>query len=1699
MPLPSPDTVPVTHVHIPNRGAHAPLWGLVRSPFLETHMKSKLGDTSLWLPGFEFNDEPPAPDLFAVQVPETSIAAPLALAEVEAVIRHAWRPTLVVSNVPSVPKPWPCWNDADLIDLDSKVVKFDANVQAIKTLAAVEAAGSVPTNEERRKLLRYTGWGGIPASFNEDSRDPAWVKRAAALRQLLDAEDLESARSSVNNSHFTDPVVIHWVWSILRRVGFTGGSILEPSAGVGHFIGCMPDDIAQRSRVTAIELDRLSGRILRSLYAVHGVDVRIGGFESAKLADDSWDLVVTNVPFGQYGVLDHRNRPYSRASIHNWFIGRALDLVRPGGLVCVITSTYFLDGSDSATRAHVASVADLVGAIRLPSGTFERLASTSVQADLVVFRKRSAGHAAPTADWLDLGFVPKSMLRAGCYEQYLRINSTFVRSPERVLGKIDKVANGYEAVPTALLEGDLKTALDGALDLFPKGIYTPRPVLSSVQQARDLTAAPPGSRPGSFVLHEGRIGRVEGEHVHDLHDRLNATAKQRIAGMVDIRDRARALLNAQLGSTSDEELVSLRRSFNQSYDRFVQKHGCLSSRANALAFRRDPDYPLLLSLEHYDEEEDTATKAAIFRQRTVSPVREATTAGHPDEALALSMQWRGRVDADYMGRLLVADPEAVLSDLHGRGMIFRNPEGGQWEPADQYLSGNVKRKLNAALAAGDAYQTNVSALEKVIPEDLPPGDISLRLGAVWVPADVVEAFAKDVLKVENVSVRYMAVAGTWSVTFNDWTVQQNVVCTQEYGTARMHAMDLVLCALNVQTPTVRDPHPLKDGAYVVNKEETLAAREKLSLLRDRFASWGYEDAPRRERLCRIYNDLFNCIRQREFDGSHLTLPGFSNCFKLHQSQLNAIWRIVQSGNTGLFHAVGAGKTAILAAAGMELRRLRLANKPAHIVQNSTLEQYTAEMVRLYPSASVLMATKEDLAGDRRREFVARVATGDWDAIVMTHSTFEMLPMSAEFTRRFIKEIISDIEMAVRSCSGDNRSNRIVKQLERMKKAWRLRLEKLENVEAKDDFLCWESLGIDFVAYDEAHQGKNLFRHTKMARIAGLPLSNSQRAFDLYLKTRYTMGLYSNEHRGVVLATATPISNSLAEVHTFQRYLQPNTLRAFGLEQFDAWAATFGETVNALELAPDGSGYRMSSRFARFINVPDLMTIFCDVSDIRTREMLKLAVPKLKGEKPRTIVCKPSESLRAFVRSLVKRAELLKTQRVDPTKDNMLLITTEGRMAALDMRLIDSSLPADPEGKVAMCAREVHRIWTETADLKRAQLVFCDLSTPTTSGRFSVYTALRDQLNGLGIPSDEIAFIHDADSDSQKARLFRQVREGKVRVLLGSTQKMGVGTNVQRRLIALHELDCPWRPCDIEQREGRILRQGNECEEVEIIRYVTEASFDAYSWQTVTTKAKFITQVMSGDKAIRTVEDVELATLTYAEVKALASGNPKVIEKAGVDAEIAKYASLLSVWRNQRYSNESEVTSLPMRIASTERLLAALEADAERASEALRSAELELRVHGRSHIGRDQVADALRQSIRAARASVSRMSRDEHLGAVGSFELWVAIGCVEEDVHLFIKGDTAHDCVPCQTGPALFDALIKTLSGIETHRQECAERLRLMRQKLAALKAELGRPFEFQEKLTALVARQREIDAELDLGKDEVGSNAIYDVPEKIAA
>lgn len=1655
--------------------------------------KATFVSISYWLPGFEPEADPagtpaspghqPCPQTAQVLAHVAAIPRDEAI-EVVAPRVQSWRLTVVESDG-AVRKTFPRLRPADLKGLGSAVAKFEANVHAIEVLARIKTGSRSPDKDERLAMVRYTGWGSLPAAFNLEGKEPAWSARAQQLQSLLSEADHESARASVNNSHYTSLDVIDGLWAAVRRLGFTGGRILEPAAGIGHFIGAMPEDLMAASQLTAVEIDRLSGRLLQALYTPAGVTVHIAPFEKSSFPDGWFDLVIGNVPFGNYKVPDTSNRPYAGFSIHNYFIARSLDLVRPGGLVVLITSSHTLEAHSTAARRHLASQAHLLGAIRLPKGAFAELAGTDVQTDVLILRKRE-GSEVVEGDWIERLQAPDSLIDPSHRRPYMPVNARYARHPEWVIGRLRMESNGYEEVPTAVYGGDLPAALAERIAMLPEGIY--RPAKTTALVVHPPVPAEAGERPGTFRVRHGRLHRVDGGSLVDVHEQFNATQRARITGMCAIRDHARALLNAQLAEDGDEKLRPLRAMLNGTYDRYVAKYGCLSTRANALAFRRDPDYPLLLSLEHYDEETETAHKAALFTQRTLRRVTAPTSADEPTAALAASMQWRGRVDPGYMAQLLSAPEEAVTVALAEAGQIFQDPLDETWKTADEYLSGNVKVKLDQARMGGPAYRRNAEALEKVQPEDLPPASIEVRLGAVWIPAADVEAFVQEVLEIKDCKVRYSGEAGAWSVEYSEWSVRQSVKATQEFGTSRMHAVALVLCTLNVQTPTVKDPVPDKD-TYVVNADETLAAREKLGLLKDRFAVWAFEDMARRERLCAIYNRLFNATRPRSFDGSHLVLPGFSQCFKLHPQQPNAVWRIVQSGNTGLFHTVGAGKTAVCVIASMELRRLGFAAKPCHVVPNHMLQSYTAEFVRLYPQASVLMATKEDLEGDRRRELISRIATGDWDAVVITHASFERIKTSPEFTEGFIKEVIHDIELAVRAAKSEDRSNRIVKQLEKMKKSWAARLDKLSAQGKKDDLLTWEQLGIDWLFVDEAHLHKNLFRFSKM-RVAGLPMASSERAFDLYLKSRYTMQLHGNRQRGVVFATATPVANTMAEIHTMQRYLQPNRLAELGLQQFDAWAATFGEAVTALEIAPDGSGYRMHTRFARFINVPELMSIFGEVADIQTAEMLKLPVPKLRGGKARIVACPPSPQLKAFVQTLVERASAIRNGHVKPDEDNMLAVTNDGRKAALDFRLIVPSAKFDTAGKVAACVREVHAIWQRTAEIRGAQLVFCDLSSPKGGRAFSVYEDLRMRLIDAGVPEQEIAFIHDADTDAQKAKLFKNVREGRIRVLLGSTQKMGIGTNVQDRLAAQHDLDAPWRPCDVEQREGRILRQGNMNEEVDIFRYVTEGSFDAYSWQTLETKARFIAQVMRGDRGIRFVEDVALAALSYAEVKALASGNPLVIEKAGVDAEVAKLSTLQWVWRNQRYANEREVTELPLSIAALEKKLAAHEADLSRL-EPQEMGTISVELGKRRIVGPGSVGEALRAKVLAAKeeAASAHVRVDRVIGRFGGFDLGVVCASGEHVPELYLAGNAVYNATPYQTGPALVAGLLATLGTVQELAEKARTLLQTRRKRLADLEVELGRPFEHALRLDTLRARQAELIEQLDLTKDEAGSQA----------
>lgn len=1040
-------------------------------------MSKPISTHSLWLPGFnpaEPAPEPTPPDIELVAAVSTAIPAatqapasvpdsdaPAPDQEPPATPQRSWRSRTPV-RIESVRALWP-----PLVELDipaGPVGKFEANVAAINLLDRLRAQSRAPDAFERAALQRFTGWGGVPASFNPDAADQAWRARADGLREQLDEADYDAARASVNNGHYTELHIVQAIWQTIVRFGFRGGRILEPAAGVGHFIGAMPPELAAASRVTAIELDRVSGRLLQALYGPHGVDVRIESFEKADLPDGWFDLVVGNVPFGHYPVADLRNRPYAAFSIHNYFLGRALDVVRPGGLVCLITSSHTLEANDGRVRQYLASQAQLLGAIRLPQGAFERIASTRVQTDILFLRRREG--AEPLDDtWIGKAAVPDA-LRAWGTDRYQQINAWYARHPEACIGRIEKASNGYEQVPTAVFDGDLAAELPRRIELLPKDAYTPvKAQLIALRPAGEPAGS--GQRPGSYQMRYGQVHRVEHGQWVNVHARLNATQRARIAGMCTVREHARGLLDAQLSDQSDDALAGLRRQLNGVYDRFVARYGCLSTRANALAFRRDPDYPLLLSLEHYDEESGTATKAALFSRRTLARITEPTSASEPIEALAASMQWRGQVDPAYMADLLGVPQEEVLEALAEAGQIFLDPNDQSWQPADAYLSGNVRAKLKQAALAGPRFQRNLQALAAVQPEDLPPGAIEPRLGAVWIPAREVETFIREVLELEDCEVAYSAPAGTWSVTYADWKARQNVKVTQEWGTPRMNAIELVQCALNVQVPTVRDRSPEGDR-YVINASQTLAAREKLGQIKARFAEWVFADTQRREALCRIYNDTFNAIRPRSYDGSHLKLPGFSHCFDLHPHQKDAIWRVVQSGNTGLFHVVGAGKTAVCVASSMEMRRLGFVNKPCHVVPNHMLDQYTAEFVRLYPGASVLMAGKEDLEGDKRRELVARIATGDWDAVVITHSSFERIKLAPDYTQKFVRQILQEIEACVCAEKSSQRGNRIVKQLEAMKKSWSVRLERLLADGKKDDLLTWEQLGIDCLFVDEAH-------------------------------------------------------------------------------------------------------------------------------------------------------------------------------------------------------------------------------------------------------------------------------------------------------------------------------------------------------------------------------------------------------------------------------------------------------------------------------------------------------------------------------------------------------------------------------------------------------------------------------------------------------
>lgn len=1583
--------------------------------------------------------------------------------------------------------PWPQLSAATHATLKGNVTKFDANVAAIEMLRHLESESAQPTDEQRDVLNKYTGWGGIKQPFDKWPV-AEWRDRADQLKSFLSESEFESARESTLNAHFTPVPIIDSVWSALRQLGFNGGRIVEPAAGTGYFLGAMPSDIAQNSSVTAVELDDLSARFLKKLYGEKAT-ILAGGFEAQILPDEYYDLIIGNVPFGKYQVACHRRKVYSNWSIHNYFIGRALDLVRPGGLVAVITSSFFMDGDNAKIREVVARKAKLVGAFRLPVGTFADIASTDVVADLVILQRRAAGEfmtPAERASWVltepfkaadGTPLTPHGLSRGSAYWQ---------NNPDRVIGSLTvrRAQYGVTVVPE-LTGADVGDVLAQRVATLPQGVYQ---AASDDRREVQLQANVDVSlKAGSYYVKNGDIYRFDG--VGSSLQKMNGKRAARVTGLVSIRDTLQRLVAEQAKFDADESLLnSLRYEMNVRYDAFVASYGCISARANRLAMGKDVTWPLLLSLEFYDEDEDKAVKADIFHKRTVIPHAVPTKAETPADALAITMAELGRIDTEYLGRLLGRDGTEVLLDLSSIGAVYLDPQTMRYEEASAYLSGNVREKLAVAKSAGVAFAQNAKALENALPADLLPTQIDVVPGAPWIPAKDYEDFLKGLVAAEwshcswaTVDVSREAVTGTWSVqpTGPDATLMSTT-----WGTSAKNGFELFQLLMNQVDAEVFDKI---DDRQVLNPVQTASARLKQEDLKAEFRRWLWSDDDRAKRLARVYNDTYNVYVPRKFDGSRLRLPGYSNALKLRPHQLNAIMRIISGNNTLLAHVVGAGKTVTMVAGSQELVRLGIANKPMHVVPNHMLLQYASEFLRAYPGASVLVASKEDFDRQNRRAFIARCATGNWDAIILTHSMFERISPDQAASQDYIEGILEELKLAQQT-TRDRAASRAIN---RTIKDWTARLEKMQALWKKDDLMTFGETGCDFLMTDEAHLFKNLFRLSSMKRIAGLGDANSQRAFDMLLKTRQIMGLRGNREMGIVFATGTPISNTLGEMHVLQRYLQPVSLAKAGLENFDSWAAQYGRAVNSMEVSPDGSSFRMNRRFKTFVNVPELMGLFRQVADIQTKKMLNLPTPPLLTGAHQICVSEPSPELKEYIKGLVKRAEDIQARLVRPDQDNMLAVTGDGRRAALDLRMVMPGAAFDENGKIGKCVHNVARIWELTKSFKGTQVIFSDLGTPTGKS-FNVYQELRDRLIARGIPAAEIAFIHDAPTDHAKASLFARARAGSIRILIGSTQKMGVGTNVQTLLYAAHHLDAPWRPSDLEQRDGRIERQGNTCEFIEIWRYVSAGSFDAYMWQTLAAKAQFIEQVMSGDAESRTVEDAMMSALSYDEVKAIACGNPAVREKAMIDAEILSLGLKEKQWRESVWNAKNQLWNLPARVKEARQLAV----DYGRFAEDLAVVEqrLELVVSGNAYSDVSQIEEIITLSIDALIAmkpSKDVLLRDRLIGNIAGANLSYRLSFDSFVIELQRPdlGLTA-EIGSYRTGRAVLKKLPEVLANVRASAEKFERRVSYLGGQEPVLKSVINSEFKDGERLKELRTRSHEIALELGLLKDMAGTEGV---------
>ena len=1369
--------------------------------------------------------------------------------------------------------------------------KFINNVEAIKVLKKCEEENRFATPQEQEILSKYVGWGGLPQAFDE--KDSSWSNEYSILKNLLDEKEYSQARESTLTAFYTPPVVIRSMYKALENMGLKTGNILEPSCGVGNFIGMLPDSL-EDCKLYGVELDSISGRIARQLYQKSTVAVQ--GYEDTNLPNSFFDVAVGNVPFGDFKVLDKKYDKH-KFLIHDYFFAKTLDKVRPGGVIAFITSKGTLDKENPSVRKYIAQRADLLGAIRLPNNTFKANAGTEVTSDIIFLQKRdSITDIEP--DWVYLGEN----------DDGIKMNQYFIDNPEMILGNMEMISTRFGYDSACISDGEkLKDKLERAISNIHAEVKEYE--LDDIGEEDNSIEADLTVRNFSYTLIDDKIYFRENSRMYPQE--LAMTTENRVKGLIEIRDCVRTLLEYQTEDYPDEDIKREQVKLNQLYDRFTKKYGLINSRGNNSAFSNDSSYYLLCSLEILDENGNLARKADMFTKRTIKPKTEITSVDNANDALIVSLSEKARVDITFMQKLCNMDMDKMLKDLEGE--IFNVPEYGEpnhWVTADEYLSGNVREKLKIAehfAETDERFNVNVKYLKEVQPKDLNASEISVRLGSTWIPPEDIKVFIEYLLNpsnyaCQNINVHYNEATSEWWIEGKNYD-KYNIKATNTYGTGRASAYKIIEDSLNLKDTRIYDYYEDENGKKVaeLNKKETAIAQAKQEQIKLAFEEWIWKDPERRERLTKVYNERFNSIRPREYDGSHISFDGMNPEITLRKHQVNAIARILYGGNTLLAHEVGAGKTFEMVAAAMESKRLGLCNKSLFVVPNHIVEQFGQEFLQLYPSANVLVTTKKDFETANRKKFCSRIATGDYDAIIISHSQFEKIPMSVERQVTIIQKQIEDITLGIQDLKNNNGERFSIKQMEKTRKSLEARLAKLNDTSRKDDVVTFEELGVDRIFVDEAHYYKNLFLYTKMRNVGGIAQTEAQKSSDLFMKCRYLDELTGG--KGVIFATGTPISNSMVELYTMQRYLQYGELEKRHLQQFDAWASTFGETVTAIELSPEGTGYRAKTRFAKFFNLPELMALFKEVADIQTSEMLNLPVPKANYH---NVVIEPSEIQKELVKDLSERAEKIRNRMVDSSVDNMLKITNDGRKLALDQRLTNDMLEDFEHSKVATCADNIYSIWDKTSEDKSAQLVFCDLSTPHNDGKFNVYDDLKTKLIDRGIPEEEIAFIHDANTDARKQELFNKVRRGQVRVLIGSTQKMGAGTNCQDRLIALHDLDCPWRPSDLIQRSGRIIRQGNKNPEVDIYRYVTEGTFDAYLYQLVENKQRFISQIMTSKTPVRFAEDIDETALSYAEIKALAAGNPDIIEKTELDTQVAKLKLLKQNYLSEKYALEDKV-------------------------------------------------------------------------------------------------------------------------------------------------------------------------------------------------